>query len=150
MIVREDIERIVKEIVSDTEIFIVSVKVSASNRIIILADTVNGITIDECAMLHRQIEAKLDRDSEDYELQVSSPGLDSPFSVIEQYLKNNGKSVEVTGIDGIKHRGILKNVTEGGFELQYEIKIKGKGKEIKELSFNFDQVKATRIVLNIK
>ena len=86
----------------------------------------------------------------DFELQVSSPGLDMPFGVIEQYHKNEGKKVEVITIDGEKFTGTLKNVTSGGFELETEVKIKGRGKEIKEISFNLDQVKATKTVLTIK
>ncbi len=147
---KDRIEELVREYISGTSMFIVSVKVSASNRITVLADTKEGITIDECALLHRHIENGLDRDAEDFELQVSSPGLDSPFTVIEQYCKNEGKKVAVTDNEGTKYTGILKNVTGGGFDLETEVKIKGQGKEKKDIPFNFDQVKATKIVLTIK
>ncbi|HOW39568.1 MAG TPA: ribosome assembly cofactor RimP [Bacteroidales bacterium] len=150
MIDKNRIEGIIKEHISGTDIFLVSVKVSSANRITVLADKKNGITIDECVAIHRHIENNLDRDEEDYEMQVSSPGLDLPFLVLEQYFKNEGKKVEVTDNDGTKFSGILKNITSGGFELDSEVKVKGKQKEIKELSFNFDQVKSTRIVLTIK
>lgn len=144
------IESIVNEYIKDSDVFLVAVKVSTANRITVLADTKKGITIDECALLHRHIENHLDRDKEDFELLVSSPGLDMPFLVPEQYLKNEGKMAEVITSDGEKHTGILKNVTAGGFELETEVKVKGKGKEKKDLSFNLDQVKSTRVVLVIK
>lgn len=150
MIDKNRIEGIIKEHISGTDIFLVSVKVSSANRITVLADKKNGITIDECVAIHRHIENNLDRDEEDYEMQVSSPGLDLPFLVLEQYFKNEGKKVEVTDNDGTKYTGILKNITSGGFELDTEVKVKGKQIEIKELSFNFDQVKSTRVVLTIK
>ena len=150
MIDKNRIEGIIKEHISGTDIFLVSVKVSSANRITVLADKKNGITIDECVAIHRHIENNLNRDEEDYEMQVSSPGLDLPFLVLEQYFKNEGKKVEVTDNDGTKYTGILKNITSGGFELDTEVKVKGKPKEIKELSFNFDQVKSTRVVLTIK
>lgn len=146
---RDKIEELVKEYISGTAMFLVSVKVSASNRITVLADTREGITIDECVLLHRHIEKGLDRDVEDFELQVSSPGLDSPFTVTEQYYKNEGKKISVVDNEGTKYSGILKNVTSGGFDLETEVKIKGKGKEKKDIPFNFDQVKATKIVLTI-
>ena len=92
----------------------------------------------------------LDRETEDYELQVSSPGLDLPFGVIEQYYKNAGRKVEVIDKEGSKLTGILKNVTEGGFELETEYKVKGKTKELKDVSFNFEQIKSTRVILTIK
>ena len=150
MIAKSTIEEVIRELITDTDIFLVSVKVSGSNKIIILIDKNSGITIDECATVHRQIEQRFDRDEEDYELQVSSPGLSSPFIVIEQYIKNEGKKVEVLDSDGKKHTGLLKNVTAGGFELETEVRVKGRPKEIVELSFNFDQVKSVKIVLTIK
>ena len=70
--------------------------------------------------------------------------------MIEQYYKNEGRKVEVTDNEGLKLAGILKNVTSGGFELETEVKIKGKTKELKDISFNFDQVKTTRVILTIK
>ena len=141
MIEKNHIEKLVNEFIKGTGVFLVAVKVSSSNKITVLADTMKGITIDECVAIHRFLEKSLDRNTEDFEMQVSSPGLDMPFGVIEQYYKNEGKRVEVTDIDGEKFSGILRNVTRGGFELETEVK---------ESSFNLDQVKSTRIVLTIK
>jgi ribosome maturation factor RimP len=73
-----------------------------------------------------------------------------PFLVKEQYLKSEGKKVEITNTEGEKISGLLKNVTDGGFEIETEVKVKGKTKEIKELSFNYDQVKSTREVVSFK
>jgi len=150
MIERQTIQGIVDEFIKGTDLFIVAVKVSNTNRITILADTKNGITIDECVSIHRYVENSLDRDKEDFELQVSSPGLDSPFGVIGQYYKNEGKKVEVIDNEGSKFTGKLKNITTGGFELETEVKVKGKTKELKDISFNFEQIKSTRVILTIK
>jgi ribosome maturation factor RimP len=141
MIEKQKIQGLVEEFVRGTGLFLVSVKVSNANRIIVLADKNEGITIDECAAIHRHIENGFDRDKEDFELQVSSPGLDMPFVVIEQYYKNEGRKVEVTDNDGSKFIGNLKNVTGGGFELETKLKL---------LSFNFEQIKSTRVILTIK
>ena len=150
MIEKSKIEKLVNEFVSDKGIFLVTVKVSSTNRISVFADTLKGITIDECVAIHRHLEKSLDRDAEDYELQVSSPGLDMPFSVIEQYYKNEGQKVEVVTADGEKFSGVLRNVTSGGFELESEVRAKGKLKEIRQQSFNFDQVKSVKTILTIK
>ena len=150
MIDKEHIKDLVEEFIKGTGLFLVAVKVSSANRITVLADKNDGITIDECASIHRHIENNLDRDKEDFELQVSSPGLDLPFGVIEQYYKNMSRNVEVIENDGSKFTGRLKNVTAGGFELETEIKIKGRTKELKDISFNFDEVKTTRVILTIK
>ncbi len=150
MIEKQEIQRLVEDYISGSGLFLVSVKVSNANRITVLADKNEGITIDECAAIHRHIEKGLDRDVENYELQVSSPGLDLPFGVIEQYYKNEGRKVEVIDNEGVKHIGKLKNVTKGGFELETEIKSKGKAIELKDNSFNFEQIKSTRVILTIK
>ena len=86
MIEKQNIKELVEEFIKGTGLFLVAVKVSSANRITVLADKNEGITIDECAAIHRHIENNLDREKEDFELQVSSPGLDMPFLVIEQYL----------------------------------------------------------------
>jgi ribosome maturation factor RimP len=147
---KEHIKGLIEEFIKGTGLFLVAVKVSSANRITVLADKNEGITIEECVAIHRHIENNLDREKEDFELQVSSPGLDLPFGVIEQYIKNQGRKVEVIENEGSKITGTLKNVTAGGFELETEVKIKGKGKELKDVSFNFDQVKSTRVILTIK
>ena len=141
MIEKQKIEGLVEEFVRGTGLFLVSVKVSNANRIIVLVDKNEGITIDECAAIHRHIENGLDRNKEDFELQVSSPGLDMPFVVMEQYYKNEGRKIEVTDNEGYKFIGNLKNVTVGGFELETKLKL---------LSFNFEQIKSTRVILTIK
>ena len=140
MVEKQKIQTLVDEFIKGTGLFIVAVKVSSANRITVLADKNEGITIDECAAIHRHIEMNLDRETEDFELQVSSPGLDLPFGVIEQYYKNVGRKVEVMDKEGTKLTGILKNVTDGGFELETEYKVKGKAKELKDVSFNFEQI----------
>ncbi len=150
MIEKQKIQGLVEEFIKGTGLFLVTVKVSNANRIIVLADKNEGITIDECAAIHRHIENGLDRDKEDFELQVSSPGLDMPFGVIEQYLKNEGEKVEVVDNEGSKYTGKLKNVTTGGFELETEKKTKGRPIELKDVSFNFEQIKSTRVILTIK
>jgi len=150
MIEKSRIENIVSECIKGTDIFLVSVKASGSNRILVTVDTAAGISLDQCVDLHRRIEINIDRNSEDFELQVSSPGLDSQFVVIEQYRKNEGKKVEVINLEGEKFTGILKNVTRGGFELETEIRIKGKKTEKRDISFNFDQVKSTKEFYSIK
>jgi ribosome maturation factor RimP len=149
MIEKQKIQGLVEEFIKGTEFFLVAVKVSSANRITVLADKNEGITIDECAAIHKHIEKNLDRDKEDFELQVSSPGLDLPFGVIEQYFKNEGKKVDVIDNEDSKYAGKLKNVTKGGFELETEVKVKGKTKELKDISFNFDQIKSTRVILTI-
>jgi ribosome maturation factor RimP len=148
------IEKLVDEHIKGSGVFLVAVKVSANGKITVLIDRKERITIEECAELSRFIEKHLDRDLEDYELQVSSPGLDMPFLVVQQYYKNEGRQIEVTDTDGEKYRGVLKNVTDGGFELETGVTgksgSKGKPAEIKDISFNYEQVKSAREIVTFK
>lgn len=150
MMNKSNIEEVVRDFIAGTGLFLVAVKVSSSNRITVHADRNEGITIDDCAAIHRHIESCFDRDVEDYELQVSSPGAETPFVVIEQYRKNEGKKIKVTDNEGENYTGLLKNVTDGGFELEVEFRVKGRQKETKDLSFNFEQVKSAQAVISIK
>jgi ribosome maturation factor RimP len=150
MIAKDKIRKLVEEQIEGTGLFIVDIKVSSANKITILVDTFKGITIDECITVSRYVEKNLDRDKEDFELMVSSPGLEMPFNVIEQYLKNEGKKIAVVDDGGIKYQGILKNVTAGGFELEVDHKIKGEKATIKEISFNYGQVKSAKTLIEFK
>ncbi len=151
---KSKIEKLVSGYIEGNGLFLVAVRVSSSGKITVLVDRKEGITIEECAELSRYLEKNLDRDVEDFELQVSSPGLDMPFLVIEQYRKNEGKQIEVVGLDGKKYRGILKNVTNGGFELETPVTGSTNSKkmplETNDISFNYEQVKSARETVTFK
>ncbi|MFA6924466.1 MAG: ribosome assembly cofactor RimP [Bacteroidales bacterium] len=114
----ENVKNIIEEKIKESDKFIVDVKISSNNKILISLDSVQNITIGECAEISRFIETKLNRDNEDFELEVSSPGLNQPFKVFRQYLKNINKDVSVVGYDGIKRTGKLLKADENGIEIQ--------------------------------
>ena len=89
------IEAHLREILAEAGCFLVDIRVDKSNKILVHVDRDAGVSIDDCVLISRNLEARLDRDMEDFALEVSSPGLDSPFRVIEQYYKNKGKKVRV-------------------------------------------------------
>lgn len=153
MIDRGKIEKIVKKWIAGKDIFFVDLSVGSDNSIKVLLDKPEGITIEECVLISRFIEAKLDRNEEDYELQVSSPGLDMPFRVIEQYHKNMGRKIEVLTLDETKQIGFLNKVNEKGIELGIKERVKeGKKKKVvhKDLFFDFNQIKSAIAVIAFK
>jgi len=150
MINTERIEKIVKDWTEDKDIFFVALSIGSGNIIKVLLDKPEGITIDECVVISRMIEARLNRDEEDYELQVSSPGLGMPFKVIEQYYKNRGNKIEVITQDGLKMKGILNKVTDKGIELGIKTgNKKEKKKKVipKNISLDFNQIKTAKTVI---
>lgn len=155
MITREEIIGIIEGLVTQKEAFIVEVKISASNHVIVEIDSVKGITIDDCAEISKIIEKGVNRDIEDYELEVSSAGLSSEFKVIQQYNKNIGNEVEVIIKGGKKITGLLKNVNENGFLIvtTKTERVEGKKKRqlvVEEIPLMFADVKSTKLVVHFK
>jgi len=155
MITKQNIEEIIAGIVDEKNAFIVDIKVSSANKISIEIDSFDGFTIDDCVEVSRLVESKLDRDVEDFELEVASAGLSEPFKVIQQYQKNLGEEVEVLTKDGIKIKGILVNVSDQGFDVEETkmVKVDGKKKKqsvVETQSFSFDMVKSTKVIITFK
>ena len=104
--------------------YLVAVDISSKNSIKVKMDNINqGVSIKDCVSVSRNIEHSLDREKEDFELQVSSPGLDQPFVVINQYLKNLGNKVTVTTTSNAVLIGELLEANKKEITLK-EIKIK--------------------------
>ncbi|MFH0760901.1 MAG: ribosome assembly cofactor RimP [Bacteroidota bacterium] len=116
MIVKKHIYGVVEEILRDTGFFLVDIQVSRGNLIQVFLDHADGINLDQCAEFSKKIEDTLSRNEEDYELQVSSPGLGQPIRVIQQYRKAIGQKLEILLNDGEKIRGILESVSEAAPE----------------------------------
>lgn len=129
MIDKQAVADIVTEALAGTDAFLVEVTVTPQNEINVVIDSDTSVDIDTCAALTRAIEQKLDRDVEDYELEVGSAGLTSPLKVLRQYQKNVGNEVEVLTRDGRKLYGILRAVSADGsaFTLTTEQKVKEPG-----------------------
>jgi len=114
MIEKGIIETHLKEILEQAGCFLVDIRLDKSNRILVHVDRDEGVSIDDCVKISRELENRLDRDREDFALEVSSPGLDSPFKVIEQYRKNKGNRVRVVLMEGETFEGILMEVKDEG------------------------------------
>ena len=155
MIEKDIVYQLVREGLAGTDCFIVDVQVKPGNVIIVEIDNKEGVDIDRCVSLHRFIESHLDRDIEDYELEVGSAGITSPFKVIEQYQKNIGNEVEVLTKAGMKLNGILKSVSDDKFVVTIIKKVKtetSKRKvEVEEyLTFGYDEIKYTKYLIRFK
>ena len=157
-------EQRIKELVQQTLVerghFLVDVKVSPFNKINVLIDNINGIKINDCVELSRFIESNLNRDEEDFELEVSSPGLDQPFKVLKQYQKYIGKKVDVVTKEGQKVTGELLSATDNGIELMQFLnkKTNNNKQTITNLSTSapakggqfipFDKIKETKVLIS--
>ena len=145
---RDVVKDIVLKHIRETAIFLVDVKIDSANRISVEIDRPGGVTIKECIEISRAIESDLNRDTEDFGLEVSSPGLTKPFKVLEQYQKNIGQQVEVVRRDGQKVNGLLQHADVESIALGVKAKNKETGKTaMHTVTLKFNEIKATKIAL---
>lgn len=149
------IRGLVEEKIQEMDYFIVSVNVSSSNHIRVEIDGDKGVNIKDCVEISRHIESSLDREAEDFELVVSSAGMDQPFKILRQYQRYMGREVEVKMKGGEKLKGKLVSANEEKVALEITEKKKIEGKKKKELvtserEISMDQVNETKVVISFK
>ncbi len=152
MITKEKIQYLIEEVLSE-ELFIVDITVGVGNSISVQVDSDAGISIGRCVEISRHIEHNLDRETEDFSLEVSSPGLTSPFKVLRQYLKNIGREVEVVTAGGEKQKGTLKSANSESFEIEVVVKEKVDGVKVEVprlVVYSYDQIKTVKIIISFK
>lgn len=136
----------------DTGIFIVEVSISPTNVITIELDKkIGGVNIDECVSVSRNVEHNLDREVEDFELSVSSAGMDRPLRVPQQFVKNIGNQVKAVLSHG-SIEGELANYSANGIVIKTATKERIEGKKKKELvekehALTFDEIKEVKRII---
>jgi len=155
MISKNVVEGIVNEWLEDKEYFLVDVAISLDNKIVVEIDHAEGVWIDDCVELSRFIESKLNREEEDFELEVGSAGIGQPFKVLKQYLNHVGREVEVLTKEGKKMEGILKEADAEKFVVTVQKKVKPEGAKRpklvdEDITFMYDEVKYTKYLISFK
>ena len=155
MIDRNVVSGIVNEWLEDKEYFLVDVSVTPDDKIVVEIDHAEGVWIDDCVELSRFIESKLDREEEDYELEVGSAGIGQPFKVLQQYLIHIGQEVEVLTREGKKLEGVLKDANEENMTVTIQKKVKLEGskrpKMVEEdVTYKYDEIKYTKYLISFK
>lgn len=148
MITESTVRALIEEKLEGTDLFIVSAKVLPSNRIRVFIDAVGGLNVMDCVNISRHIEGNLDREVEDYELEVSSPGLTEPFQHPLQYKKNVGREVKVTTLDGVQVKGLLTAFNED--EITVEPEAKKKKEQVGPITIPLSTIKEAKTVISFK
>ena len=157
MIERKRIIELAQERIDELDkgLYIVDANVSPSNAINVEIDCLEGgVAIIDCISISRNIEHNQEEDVE-FELLVSSPGLDKPFKVQQQYVKNIGKDVTVVFKEHGSITGTLKEVDDNKIlvETSSKERLEGKKKKVlvvKQNEIPFSQIKETRVVISFK
>ncbi|WP_343634694.1 ribosome assembly cofactor RimP [Fluviicola sp.] len=158
MISKQTVRQLAEERIKDRDerLFIVELTISASNVIRLELDKTEGnVSIEDCMSVSRNIEHNLDREDADFELHVSSAGLDKPLRVHAQYVKNIGRDLDVKLKSKEKTTGTLIAVDEAGIVLKREEKQAIEGKKKKELvvienKIAFSDINEAKIVISFK
>ena len=155
MIEKKTVSQLVEEWLEGKDYFLVEVTVSPDDKIVVEIDHAEGVWIEDCVELSRFIESKLNREEEDYELEVGSAGIGQPFKVLQQYYNHVGSDVEVLTKDGRKLTGVLKDADEEKFVVAVQKKVKVEGAKRPKLMeedeiFRYDEIKYTKYLISFK
>jgi len=146
---KENIEKLVTEILQERDVFPVLIKISQTNKISVLLDGPNGVTIDDCAFVSRQIENSLDRDKEDFELEVSSFGIGNNLLLPIQYKINIGREAKCMLPDGKTWKGKIIDADDEKFSLEIVIKGKKKTETSNDIiTLKYDECRETKIIVS--
>jgi ribosome maturation factor RimP len=154
MIDKEKVIKLVEEKL-DEKMFLVDVSVSKTNAIDVFVDGFDGMTIEKCIEISRNVEHNLDREEEDFSLQVSSPGLTESFKVKQQYVKYQGREVEVVTGSGEQITGTLIEVSDEEITVETSSREKVEGHKKKQLivkkhTIKYDGIKSAKAVISFK
>lgn len=158
MIAKKKVTELIDERMAelDSGLFIVALKISSNNIINVEIDKHEGnVSINDCMSVSRNVEHNLDREEQDFELHVSSAGLDKPLRVLPQFIKNIGRDVTVKLNNKSIETGELIQADEKGLTIRQEkrVKIEGTKKKediVEEKYFPMNEIKETKIVISFK
>jgi len=134
------------------DLYLLELKVSESNAITVVIDGDNGVIVEDCMFISRAIEHNLDREEQDFSIEVMSAGAASPIIDKRQYKKNIGRVLSVNTKEGLSYEGTLQNTDEEGIHLEWkskEPKPVGKGKMIvkKQAKIEYDAILEAKVVI---
>lgn len=141
-----------KELIS-TDCYLVDLQISKDNQIAVEIDSEFGaVDIDLCISINKAIENEFEGEIDDYDLEVGSAGLTTPFKDRRQYKKHIGDDVEVLACDGKKYKGELRDSADESFTIAVVEKVKKEGSKRPVMEevlhrFRYDEVKYTKYLL---
>lgn len=155
MIEKSVVSQLAEEKLASSDNYLVDVVIKPGNLIVVEIDNDEGVCVEDCAVLSRFLEEHFDREVEDFELEVGSAGITSPFKILRQYVKNVGNEVEMLLKSGVKLEGVLKSADENGVVVVIEKQVKPEGSKRKvtiqeEQSYTFEEIKYTKYLIRFK
>lgn len=138
---------------SREDLFLIDLKIDSSNKIIIILDGDNGVNLQDCIDVSKAIDAELDREEEDFSLEVASAGVSSPLKLMRQFKKNLNRNLKVKKSNDEVIEAQLTAVSEDYITLEWkarEPKKIGKGKETveKKEQLLYSEIKEATVIIS--
>jgi len=143
------VTKIVEDFLLSSDNYLVAIEIKPDNTILIVIDNDQSVSIDDCVALSSYVESKLDREKEDYALEVGSAGLGQAFKIQRQYRKHTGKEIEVLTRSGVKYTGLLKAVDDVKIVLTIQKRVLPEGAKRKvtveeDIPFLYEAIKSAK------
>jgi len=140
-------------LIERSHLFLIDLSINDANKISIVLDGDNGVSLQDCIDVSRAVEADLDREEQDFSLEVASAGLSSPLKFVRQYKKNLGRNLKVKTISLEEIEAKLTAVDDEKITLEWqarEPKKIGKGKETvdKKLELPYESIKEAIVIVS--
>lgn len=148
MIDKDKIIELANPAIDNTDMFIVDVRISKDNRISLVIDSDSGVKIQDCINVSRAIEGNLDREKEDFELNVMSFGVGEPLVLKRQYKKNLSREIRVIYNDSQVIEGELAEVNDDYITVRP--KSKKKKDKIEDINIAYQNIKEAKIIVSFK
>jgi ribosome maturation factor RimP len=150
---REKVTELLEQALNDRpSLFLLDLTITDGNQIKVVLDGDDGVTVEDCMAVSRAIEHNLDREENDFSLEVMSAGVSEPLTLQRQYKKNMGRKLKVVTAEGTTIEGELTDVNEEQITLQWkarEPKPVGKGKvTVQKVSvLSFSDIKEAKVMI---
>jgi len=150
MINENTVRKLVEDKLGGTDLFLTDLVVKNYNTIQVFIDGDRSVNIDDCVALSRYIESNLDRDAEDFSLQVSSAGIDHALKFPRQYIKNIGRRLHVEKKDGAIVTGKLLSANVESIQVQTETKRGRKLMPCEDITIHFSEIAKAVCLVSFK
>lgn len=151
--IREKVAKLLEQALEKNKsLFLIDLNISETNQIRVILDGDDGVTVEDCMAVSRQIEHNLDREKEDFSLEVMSAGVTSPLEIPRQYKKNVGRKIKVKTDLGDMIEGELNAANEQSIKISWKVrepKPIGKGKITvkKEVELPYTSIKEAKVMI---
>ena len=152
---KDEVSQLLDEALAEnTSLFLIDFTVGSDNSIRIILDGDHGVSLEKCMQVSRKIEHNLDREENDFSLEVSSCGVGSPLTLARQFKNNINRKLEVLDQEDHRIQGQLIEATDASFTLSWkarEPKPIGKGKVTvtKTKEFKYGAYKNAKVIVSI-